>query len=105
VETSTTIAGRFILGAVAGSGGMGTVYRARDARTGQVVAVKLLRPSDRPADVERFTREAEILAELRHPGIVEYLAHGVTPAGQPYLAMEWLEGEDLSGASPAARSA
>ena len=37
-----------------------------------------------------------MLAELRHPGIVRYVAHGVTPAHQPYLVMEWLEGEDLS---------
>src|SRR5206468_8741951 len=35
-------------------------------------------------------------AELRHPAVVRYVAHGATPAGDPYLAMEWLEGEDLA---------
>src|SRR5262249_9775038 len=46
-------------------------------------------------DVERFAREAAILANLFHPGIVRYVAHGTTPSGDPFLAMEWLEGEDL----------
>src|SRR5262249_34890757 len=41
-------------------------------------------------------REARLLAELRHPAIVRYESHGVTPAGEPYLVMEWLAGETLS---------
>ncbi len=41
----------------------------------------------------RFVREAEILAELRHPGIVRYIAHGVASDGDRYLAIEWLDGE------------
>ena len=45
---------------------------------------------------ERFAREAQVLAELNHPAIVRYVAHGETAQGQPYLVMEWLEGEDLS---------
>src|SRR5262249_4574208 len=45
---------------------------------------------------ERFAREAKLLAELQHPGIVTYVAHGETDTGQAYLAMEWLEGEDLA---------
>src|SRR5262249_14650889 len=46
-------------------------------------------------DTARFAREASVLAELSHPGIVRYVAHGVTPAEELYLVMEWLEGEDL----------
>jgi serine/threonine protein kinase len=87
---------RFVLQERVGAGGMGTVYRAIDTRTDQMVAVKLLRAGDHPQAVERFAREAELLCELRDPGIVEYLAHGVTGDGQPYLAMEWLTGEDLA---------
>jgi serine/threonine protein kinase len=87
---------RFVLQELAGAGGMGTVYRAIDTRTDQTVAVKLLQVGDRPQAAERFAREAELLCELHHPGIVEYLAHGVTGDGQPYLAMEWLAGEDLA---------
>ncbi len=75
---------------------MGTVYRALDTHTDQTVAVKLLQASGNPKDAERFAREAQLLFELRHPGIVEYIAHGVTGDGQPYLAMEWLVGEDLA---------
>jgi eukaryotic-like serine/threonine-protein kinase len=87
---------RFVLQERAGAGGMGTVYRAIDTRTDQTVAVKLLQAADHPQAAERFAREAQLLCELRHPGIVEYLVHGMTGDGQPYLAMEWLAGEDLA---------
>jgi len=92
----TVVAGRFTLQRLAGRGGMGVVYQAMDAVTGRAVALKLIHFS---ADYEvslRFTREAEVLARLRHPGIVSYVAHGLTPEGQPFLAMEWLEGEELA---------
>ena len=89
------IGGRFELLAEAGSGGMGTVYRARDRESGEFVALKVLRRDGEP-DVERFVREAQVLAELAHPGVVRYVAHGATPSGDLYLAMEWLQGEDLA---------
>src|SRR5262249_23561036 len=76
--------------------GMGMVYRARDEQTGQPVALKLLQGHGTPQEAERFSREAALLAELRHPHIVSYVAHGVTESGESFLAMEWLEGEDLS---------
>src|SRR3569832_1209038 len=82
---------------VAGSGGMGTVYQARDSHTGERVALKLLHESAGSRDDnERFLREAQLLAELRHPGIVSYVAHGQPAGGQRYLVMEWLEGEALA---------
>jgi hypothetical protein len=90
----STIADRFEVEQVAGTGGMGTVYRARDRVTGLPVALKLLRED--AGHMDRFAREAEVLAELRHPGIVRYVAHGTTVAGEPYLAMDWLDGEDLA---------
>lgn len=77
-----------------GQGGMGTVYRARDRRTGRPVAVKVLHDAEAEQRA-RFSREARLLAELNHPGIVGYLAHGVSSEGHPYLVMEWLEGHDL----------
>ena len=74
---------------------MGSVYAAHDRSTGTKVAVKVLQaPGDREAE-ERFLREASVLAELRHPGIVRYVAHGRTASGELYLAMQWLEGVDL----------
>jgi len=78
-----------------GSGGMGTVYRAFDRDTAERVAVKLLHSSNR-IDVARFEREATLLAGLRHPAVVRYVAHGHHADGRPFLAMEWLEGVDLA---------
>ncbi len=76
---------------------MATVYRSHDLVTGESVALKVLKNSvEGTADVPRFVREARVLAELRHPGIVRYIAHGTTLAGELYLAMEWLDGEDLA---------
>src|SRR5689334_15034563 len=96
MEVGTVVADRFEIEAVAGTGGMGTVYRARDRVAGIPAAVKVLHLEGRAAHVERFAREAELLAELTHPSIVRYLAHGRTARGELYLAMEWLEGEDLA---------
>ncbi len=64
-----------------------------DRVTGEAVALKVAR---RGPHEERFAREARVLAELDHPAIVRYVAHGETAQGQPYLAMEWLHGQDLA---------
>lgn len=72
---------------------MGQVFRARDLLTGKLVALKLLIGD---GNTERFLREARLLAELDHPGIVRHVAHGTTPDGQSYIAMDWLDGETLS---------
>jgi tetratricopeptide (TPR) repeat protein/predicted Ser/Thr protein kinase len=90
----TVIADRFEIERLAGQGGMGAVYKARDKGTGERVAVKLMSVIG-DADRQRFEREARVLSELCHPGIVRYVDHGVTPSGEPYLVMEWLDGEDL----------
>lgn len=90
-------AGRFELEREAGSGGTGAVYCARDHFSGDRVALKILHTTGGShQEAERFSREAQLLAELCHPGIVAYVAHGTTTDGQCYLAMEWLEGEDLA---------
>src|SRR5215510_8868903 len=47
-------------------------------------------------ELERFEREAQVLAAMSHPGIVRYIDNGITAEGEPYLAMEWLSGETLS---------
>ncbi|WP_437737701.1 serine/threonine-protein kinase [Sorangium sp. So ce1335] len=89
------IAGRFVVEGEAASGGMGTIYRAHDRVGGAAVALKIVRLRS-AIQIERFEREAALLAALVHPGIVRYVAHGSTPAGDRYLAMEWLDGEDLA---------
>jgi tetratricopeptide (TPR) repeat protein len=72
---------------------MGKVFRARDTETGAIVALKQLTIID--ADTaQRFEREIESLARLEDPGIVRHVAHGLH-AGVPYLAMQWVDGEEL----------
>ncbi len=75
--------GRFEIETIIGMGGMGAVYRAQDHYTGTLVALKLLHATRNLSDdIERFYREAELLSELRHPGIVNYVAHGLSVDGQ-----------------------
>src|SRR4051812_8016620 len=94
MKAGDVIAERFEIVRLAGQGGMGAVYRARDLRGGGVVALKVLH-GHRLEQGARFAREAEVLAGLDHPGVVRYVAHGATTEGEAFLAMEWLEGEDL----------
>jgi eukaryotic-like serine/threonine-protein kinase len=96
MHASDTVGERFLLLHLVGAGGMGEVYKAEDQETGQHVALKTLHERRSEAAAARFAREARILSELSHPHIVRYFAHGALPSGEPYLAMEWLEGEDLS---------
>ena len=96
LTAGSVFASRFEIERLAGTGGMGSVYRAVDQLTLRWVALKIIHAhSSNPGDATRFIREAELLSELRHPGIVSYVAHGVTPQGQRFLAMEWLEGQGL----------
>jgi hypothetical protein len=95
MQPGQIIAARFELERVASTGGMGVVYRAVDRLTGGLAAVKVVGGRAAGGD-GRFVREAETLAALRHPGIVSYLAHGTSEDGELYLAMEWLDGEDLA---------
>jgi PAS domain-containing protein len=95
MHVGQTLVDRFVLEELAGRGGMGEVYRALDRSTGQPVAVKILR-AGAGDDAVRFEREARILADLDDPRVVRYVASGRLPAGEPYLVMEWLEGEDLA---------
>jgi dipeptidyl aminopeptidase/acylaminoacyl peptidase len=79
-----------------GSGGMGEVYRAKDARLGREVALKVL-PSPVAADPDRrtrFEREAQAVAALSHPNIVAIFDTGIHD-GQLYLVMELLTGGTL----------
>ncbi len=95
MRAGAVVGHRFEVEGLARAGGMGSVFRARDRVSGEWVALKIAHP-EAMQHAERFAREATVLAELRHPGIVRYVAHGRTESGDMYLAMEWLEGEDLS---------
>ena len=83
---------------IIGRGGMGTVYAAErsDGAYCQQAALKVIRASaDSQLARERFLRERQILAQLRHPNIASLLDGGITPAAEPWFAMELIEGEPI----------
>jgi serine/threonine-protein kinase len=89
-------AGYEVLGLL-GSGGMGVVYRARDVRLKRLVALKMILtgPHARPEERDRFRREAEAVARLQHPNVVQIYEVGEQD-GHPYLALEYLGGGSLA---------
>jgi hypothetical protein len=89
------VADRFELLTQAARGGMASVWRARDRRTGEAVAVKTIAAAGQ-AELARFEREAALLATLHHPNVVAYIDHGANADGSRYLVEEWVEGVTLS---------
>ena len=90
--------GAYTLSSPIGQGGMGTVWLARrsDGRFEGRAAVKLLNASlVGRAGEERFRREGTILARLTHPSIARLIDAGVSPSGQPYLVLEYVEGQHI----------
>jgi tetratricopeptide (TPR) repeat protein/predicted Ser/Thr protein kinase len=81
-----------------GRGGMGTVYLAERAGDGftQRVALKLMRPDYAdPRIIAAISAERRILARLEHPGIARFIDGGTTGSGQPFIAMEYVDGTAL----------
>ena len=91
-----TIPGYEILERI-GRGGMGAVYKALQCSTKRVVAVKVLLDGAfaSPQARKRFQREIELAASLQHAGIARILESGQTTDGQPYYAMDYVDGVDL----------
>ncbi|MCA9536902.1 MAG: serine/threonine protein kinase [Myxococcales bacterium] len=91
---------RYELLSVLGSGTAGSVFRARDAKTGAAVALKLLHEKLKGSahDRLRFEREVAAAATVHHPNIVRMLDRGLEPDGTPYQVLEILEGRALDAA-------
>lgn len=94
----TIVDGRFQVLTEVGQGGMGIVYRARHTTMDMDVALKVLKTGLclEEDKVNRFRREARVVSLLDHPNIVQIYAVGVSQQGQPYIAMEFLTGRQLS---------
>jgi eukaryotic-like serine/threonine-protein kinase len=93
----SVIAGRYRVEEVLGQGGMGVVVKATHLQLNRPVAVKMLLSNNPHGDlVDRFTREAQVAFNLQSEHVVRVLDFGATEDGNPYLAMEFLTGEDLA---------
>lgn len=79
------------------SGGTARVYRATHRFMGHVIALKVLRENiaRRPDLVERFQKEARALKQIKHANIVDIETAGLTERGEPFIAMEYIEGQPL----------
>ena len=91
-----TLVDNFKILRLVGQGGMGEVYLARDVKLGRKVALKRIHPDvfGSREVIDRFLHEARVTARFNHPHIVTIYAADETPQG-PYVALEFLEGQDL----------
>ena len=97
--TTRKLGGRFVIEREVGRGAVGIVYRAHDLQTLEPVALKVINGEAgvAPDEEARLMREGEVLARLDHPNIVRFVAVGVLDeTSLPFVAMEWLDGEDLA---------
>lgn len=93
----SVVDGRYRIDSLLGEGGMGAVYAGTDLRLDKPIAVKVM-ARELAANAEalaRFHREAKVTSALGHPHIVQVLDFSSTPAGEPFIVMEFLDGEDL----------
>ncbi len=96
-RVGTDVAGRYRLEKILGEGGFSSVFLGKHLVTGRLVALKLLHAHLVQTEQvsQRFLQEAQMMAKIRHPGIVEVLDAGREPDGTVFLALELLEGEGL----------
>ncbi len=92
-----TIAGKFVVEDLLGSGAMGAVFRARQIALQKTVAIKVLHGEHAgdPQFTARFQREARAASRLNHPNSMQVLDYGAEPDGLLYIAMEYLDGRSL----------
>ena len=96
--TGQTIDNKYNILRLLGEGGMGSVYLARHMVIGKKVAVKFLHAefAQNESVVQRFYQEAQAAAAIEHRNIVDVMDVGISQFGEPFLVMEYLEGESLA---------
>lgn len=82
---------------IAGEGGLGTVYKAKDLKLGRIVAVKVMQQDlEDPRAADTFMREARAASKLQHPNLVTISDFGMMKDGRYYLSLEWIDGITLA---------
>ncbi|HET9109493.1 MAG TPA: serine/threonine-protein kinase, partial [Ktedonobacterales bacterium] len=104
----TMLGKRYLILKTIGRGGMAAVYQASDTRTNRVVAIKEmsqdnLSPEEQREALESFTREAELLKQLKHPNLPHVYEH-FSENGRHYLVMDYIDGETLEQKLTAAKA-
>jgi serine/threonine protein kinase len=83
-----------------GSGATGTVYKVRDVKNNTIIALKILSKEKTSSEVvQRFKREFQLLAGLRHPNLCAVYDFGTLKDGRSYFTMEYVDGENIFQAS------
>jgi serine/threonine protein kinase len=97
LQAGQVLDGLYRIDKLLGEGGMGAVYSATHLRLNKQVAIKIMAHvlTSHPESLARFHREAQVTSALGHPHIVQVFDFSTSPTGQPFLVMEFLEGEDL----------
>jgi len=97
LPVGTVLGDTYRISRLIGIGGMGAIYEAAHVSAGRRVAIKMMSRelAAHPEALARFRREVKVTTELAHPNIVDVFDFGAAQTGEPYLVMEYLEGEDL----------
>jgi serine/threonine protein kinase len=100
MKSGEVLCDRYRLGREIGKGGMGTVWAAYDCKANHTVALKMILPQLKQRHTQelrgRLLREARAIKKLQHPNIVQIYAVGETPQGEPFLVLEYLQGQTLA---------
>jgi serine/threonine-protein kinase len=94
----TVLSGSYEILSVLGQGGMGVVYKARHNLMERIVAIKMLQAQliTDSMSVKRFQHESKAAGAIKHPNVISIFDFGISPTGQPYIVMDYLEGTPLS---------
>jgi serine/threonine-protein kinase len=94
----TTLAGHYEIISLIGHGGMGVVYKARHNLMDRIVAIKMLHANlvSDSMSVKRFQQESKAASRISHPHVITVYDFGISPQGQPYIVMDYLEGISLA---------